>query len=114
VEGPRGQREFEKPKADGFVKVSCPLGAGLPFTFVAAAHLLSALHSSAFGRLVSGAFYETIVPLTFTRWSKAKRKKMTAGPFTKETVGEFLRRERELRGVTLGNIQKHPDQPPLS
>jgi hypothetical protein len=33
----------------------------LRFNFVVAAHLGSALHSSVFARLASGAFYETIV-----------------------------------------------------
>jgi hypothetical protein len=37
----------------------------LRFNFVVAAHPLSALHSSVFARLASGAFYETIVPPTF-------------------------------------------------
>jgi len=36
----------------------------LRFNFVVAAHLVSALHSSVFARLASGAFYETIVPVT--------------------------------------------------
>jgi hypothetical protein len=37
----------------------------LRFNFVVAAHLVSALHSSVFARLASGAFYETIVTVTF-------------------------------------------------
>jgi hypothetical protein len=37
----------------------------LRFNFVVAAHLVSALHSSVFARLASGAFYETIVLVTF-------------------------------------------------
>jgi len=37
----------------------------LHFNFVVAAHPLSALHSSVFARLASGAFYETIVLQTF-------------------------------------------------
>jgi hypothetical protein len=36
----------------------------LRFNFVVAAHLVSALHSSVFARLASGAFYETIVLAT--------------------------------------------------
>jgi len=43
---------------DGFVKSP---SAALRFNFVVAAHLESALHSSVFARLASGAFYETIV-----------------------------------------------------
>jgi len=35
--------------------------------FVVAAHLGSALHSSVFARLASGAFYETIVLVAFCR-----------------------------------------------
>jgi len=46
---------------DGFVKSP---SAALRFNFVVAAHLGSALHSSVFARLASGAFYKTIV-LTF-------------------------------------------------
>ena len=46
---------------DGFVKSpSVPLGAGLHFNFVVAAHLVSALHSSVFVRLVppvAGEFF---------------------------------------------------------
>jgi len=37
----------------------------LHFNFVVAAHRVSALHSSVFARLASGAFYETIVPATY-------------------------------------------------
>jgi len=37
----------------------------LRFNFVVAAHPVSALHSSVFARLASGAFYETIVFATF-------------------------------------------------
>jgi hypothetical protein len=37
----------------------------LRFNFVVAAHLRSALHSSVFARLASGAFYKTIVLATF-------------------------------------------------
>jgi hypothetical protein len=47
---------------DGLVKSP---SAALRFNFVVAAHLVSALHSSVFARLASGAFYETIVPVTF-------------------------------------------------
>ena len=47
---------------DGFVKSP---SAALRFNFVVAAHLVSALHSSVFARLASGAFYETIVLETF-------------------------------------------------
>jgi len=47
---------------DGFVK---SLSAALRFNFVVAAHLVSALHSSVFARLASGAFYETIRVATF-------------------------------------------------
>jgi hypothetical protein len=39
--------------------------AALRFTFVVAAHLGGALHSSVFARLASGAFYQTIVLVTF-------------------------------------------------
>jgi hypothetical protein len=46
---------------DGFVKSP---SAALRFNFVVAAHLVSALHSSVFARLASGAFYESIVPVT--------------------------------------------------
>jgi hypothetical protein len=49
-------------KADGFVKSP---SAALRFNFVVAAHLVSALHSSVFARLASGAFYKTIVLVTF-------------------------------------------------
>jgi hypothetical protein len=48
--------------SDGFVKSP---SAALRFNFVFAAHPISALHSSVFARLSSGAFYETIVPVTF-------------------------------------------------
>jgi hypothetical protein len=37
----------------------------LRFNFVVAAHPVSALHSSGFARLAFGAFYETIVLVTF-------------------------------------------------
>jgi len=37
----------------------------LHFNFIVAAHLVSALHSSVLVRLASGAFYETIFPVTF-------------------------------------------------
>jgi hypothetical protein len=37
----------------------------LRFNFVVVAHLVSALHSSVFARLASGAFYKTIVMVTF-------------------------------------------------
>ena len=47
---------------DGLVKSP---SAALRFNFVVAAHLVSALHSSVFARLASGAFYETIVLATF-------------------------------------------------
>ena len=47
---------------DGLVKSP---SAALRFNFIVAAHLVSALHSSVFARLASGAFYETIVPMTF-------------------------------------------------
>jgi hypothetical protein len=47
---------------DGFVKSPA---AALRFNFVVAAHLVSALHSLVFARLASGAFYETIVLVTF-------------------------------------------------
>jgi hypothetical protein len=47
---------------DGLVKSP---SAALRFNFVVAAHLVSALHSSVFARLASGAFYETIVRVTF-------------------------------------------------
>jgi len=47
---------------DGLVKSP---SAALRFSFVVAAHLASALHSSVFARLASGSFYETIVPVTF-------------------------------------------------
>jgi len=46
-------------KTDGFVKSP---SAALHFNFVAAAP--KGPHSSVFARLASGAFYETIVPLT--------------------------------------------------
>ena len=60
-------------KIDGFVKSpSVLLGAGLRFNFVVAAHPMSALHSSVFARLASGAFYETIVPMTFYEIIKIK------------------------------------------
>jgi hypothetical protein len=49
-------------KEDGFVKSP---SAALRFNFVVAAHFVSALHSSVFARLASGAFYKTIVFLTF-------------------------------------------------
>jgi hypothetical protein len=52
----------ESAKFDGFVKSP---SAALPFNFVVAAHLVSALHSSVFVRLAAGAFYETIVATTF-------------------------------------------------
>jgi len=51
-----------KANVDGFVKNP---SAALRFNFVVAAHPGSALHSSVFARLASGAFYETIVPVTF-------------------------------------------------
>jgi len=43
---------------DDFVKSP---SAALRFNFVVAAHLVSALHSSVFARLASGAFYEIIL-----------------------------------------------------
>jgi hypothetical protein len=46
-----------KRRTDGFVKSP---SAALRFNIVVAAHLVSALHSSVFARLASGAFYETI------------------------------------------------------
>jgi len=47
---------------DGFVKSpSVPLGAGLRFTFVVVAYLVSTPHFSGFARLASGAFYFAIV-----------------------------------------------------
>ena len=60
-------RSGVKPKNDGFVKSP---SAALRFNFVVAAHIVSALHSSLFARLASGAFYETIALVTFTRSSK--------------------------------------------
>jgi hypothetical protein len=53
---------FTVAKIDGFVKSP---SAALRFNFVVAAHPVSALHSSVFARLASGAFYETIVFATF-------------------------------------------------
>jgi len=50
------------PIIDGLVKSP---SAALRFNFVVAAHPVSALHSSVFARLASGAFYETIVFATF-------------------------------------------------
>jgi hypothetical protein len=47
---------------DGLVKSP---SAALRFSFVVAAHLASALHSSVFARLASGSFCETIVLVTF-------------------------------------------------
>jgi len=47
---------------DGLVKSP---SAALRFNFVVAAHRVSALHSSVFARLASGAFYETIALLIF-------------------------------------------------
>jgi len=47
---------------DGFVKNP---SAALRFNFVVAAHHVSALHSSAFARLASGAFYKAIVLVNF-------------------------------------------------
>jgi hypothetical protein len=55
-------QDSENPNFDGFVKSP---SAALHFNFFVAAHLVSALHSSVFVRLASGAFYETIVPVTF-------------------------------------------------
>ncbi|MCX5906611.1 MAG: hypothetical protein NTY64_05330 [Deltaproteobacteria bacterium] len=50
------------PIVDVFVKTP---SAALPFTFVAEAYNLSTPHSSGFGRLASGAFYEAISLATF-------------------------------------------------
>jgi len=47
---------------DRFVKSP---SAALRFNFVVAAHLVSALHSSVFARLASGAFYDTLVLMAF-------------------------------------------------
>jgi hypothetical protein len=47
---------------DGFVKSP---SAALRSNFIVAPHLISALHSSIFARLASGAFYETIVLITY-------------------------------------------------
>jgi hypothetical protein len=53
-------------KNDGFAKSpSVPLGAGLRFTFVAAAYLVSTPRSSDFARLASGAFYAAIALAIF-------------------------------------------------
>jgi len=54
-------------KVDGLVKSP---SAALRLNFVVAAHLVSALHSSVFVRLASGAFYETIVLVTFYKTFK--------------------------------------------
>jgi hypothetical protein len=68
---------------DGFVKIP---SAALRFNFVVAAHLVSALHSSVFARLASGAFYETIVLVTFYEiisvWGQRKSLLLTPGPFS--------------------------------
>ncbi|MCX5910713.1 MAG: hypothetical protein NTV04_02170 [Deltaproteobacteria bacterium] len=53
---------LENTILDGFAKSP---SAALRFNFVVAAHLISALHSSVFARLASGAFYAAIVLLTF-------------------------------------------------
>jgi hypothetical protein len=57
-------------KVDGFVKSP---SAALRFNFVVAAYVQSTLHSSVFARLASGAFYETIVLLTFYDFIKVKQ-----------------------------------------
>jgi len=58
--------EHTELNLDGFVKSpSVLLGAGLRLNFVVAAHLVSALNSSVFARLASGAFYETSFLVTF-------------------------------------------------
>jgi hypothetical protein len=58
-----GQAIFNRINRDGLVKSP---SAALRFNFVVAAHLVSALHSSVFARLASGAFYKTIVLVTFS------------------------------------------------
>jgi hypothetical protein len=50
---------------DGLVKSP---SAALRFNFVAAAHLVSALPSSVFARLASGAFYEIILG-SWKKWN---------------------------------------------
>jgi hypothetical protein len=67
----------------------------LRFNFVFAAHLISALHSSVFARLASGAFYETIVPVTFYEIINLGGKE--SWRIRKKSV--FLRR-RESRGFS--------------
>jgi hypothetical protein len=59
------------PFLDGLVKSP---SAALRFNFVVAAHLVSALHSSVFARLASGAFYETILRVTFYEIINFKKK----------------------------------------
>ncbi len=49
-------------KGDGLVKSP---SAALRFNFVVAAYVYRTLHSSVFARLAFGAFYETIVLVTF-------------------------------------------------
>jgi len=60
------RRLFSSIRLDGLVKSP---SAALRFNFVVEAHLVGALHSSVFARLASGAFYETIVRVTFKRSS---------------------------------------------
>jgi len=64
---PRPSRNL---KIDAFVRSP---SVALYFNFVVAAHLVSAFPSSLFARLAFGAFYETIVLVTFyeiiTTWS---------------------------------------------
>jgi hypothetical protein len=72
---------------DGFVKSpSVPLEAGLRFNFVVAAHLVSALHSSVFARLASGAFYQTIFSETFCEIISFTRGRFSIAPNSQATL----------------------------
>ena len=53
--------------------------------FIVAAHLVSALHSSVFARLASGAFYETIVPVKTGVYGVYKYLKLLDSGFRRNT-----------------------------
>ncbi|MCX5912537.1 MAG: hypothetical protein NTV04_11450, partial [Deltaproteobacteria bacterium] len=66
----------------------------LRFNFVVAAHLVSALHSSVFARLASGAFYETIVLVTFCEIIKFHFSMKFGKPFQNDRLILKVKSER--------------------
>ena len=87
---------------DGLLKSP---SAALRFNFVVAANPVSALHSSVFARLASGAFYETIVWMTFyeiinvgSGTDKGKNRKSPADGVQAKRFGPDSREVRTLGG----------------